>query len=41
MKPRAEGGVLDPSLNVFGTRHLKVAELVGFITSLLMSCSER
>jgi alcohol oxidase len=26
MKPRHEGGVLDNKLNVYGTRHLKVAE---------------
>jgi alcohol oxidase len=27
MKPRAEGGVLDPRLNVFGTQNLKVVDL--------------
>ncbi|TFK97977.1 GMC oxidoreductase-domain-containing protein [Pterulicium gracile] len=27
MKPRANGGVVDPSLNVYGTKNLKVADL--------------
>ncbi|KIJ56938.1 GMC oxidoreductase [Sphaerobolus stellatus SS14] len=27
MKPRAEGGVLDPKLNVYGTQNLKVCDL--------------
>jgi len=27
MKPREDGGVVDPRLNVYGVTHLKVADL--------------
>ena len=34
MKPRAEGGVVDSKLNVYGTKNLKVCDVSSFIAGI-------
>ena len=36
MKPRDHGGVVDEKLNVYGTKHLKIAGIV-FLIAILIS----